>query len=178
MEYLDKPHHPARVGGGSQETQDHCEEILGQKKCASYCSLAMMVMLGVGGQCFALHSDTASDQWSPLLTPRLPLQLCLCWLAFALLVFLSPCTSLSLCVCMCVPCVFHCLCPLSFPGSSPVSAHASLSSPPALAGFSLHPESQVVEENGTARFECHIEGLPAPVITWEKDQGPVPEEPR
>ena len=32
------------------------------------------------------------------LPPWLPLQLCLCWLAFALLVFLSPCTSLSLCV--------------------------------------------------------------------------------
>lgn len=35
-----------------------------------------------------------------------------------------------------------------------------------------------MEENGTARFECHIEGLPAPVITWEKDQVPVPQEPR
>ncbi|KAM5339474.1 immunoglobulin superfamily DCC subclass member 4 [Glossophaga mutica] len=47
-----------------------------------------------------------------------------------------------------------------------------------LAGFSLHPESQTVEENGTARFECHIEGLPAPIITWERDQVTVPEEPR
>ncbi|XP_036294321.1 immunoglobulin superfamily DCC subclass member 4 isoform X3 [Pipistrellus kuhlii] len=47
-----------------------------------------------------------------------------------------------------------------------------------LAGFSLHPESQTVEENGTARFECHIEGLPAPTITWEKDQVTVPTEPR
>ncbi|XP_045678509.1 immunoglobulin superfamily DCC subclass member 4 isoform X3 [Phyllostomus hastatus] len=47
-----------------------------------------------------------------------------------------------------------------------------------LAGFSLHPESQTVEENGTARFECHIEGLPAPIITWEKDQVTVPKEPR
>ncbi|XP_012862509.1 immunoglobulin superfamily DCC subclass member 4 [Echinops telfairi] len=47
-----------------------------------------------------------------------------------------------------------------------------------LAGFSLHPESQTVEENGTARFECHIEGLPAPAITWEKNQVTVPEEPR
>ncbi|XP_047623052.1 immunoglobulin superfamily DCC subclass member 4 isoform X5 [Phacochoerus africanus] len=45
-----------------------------------------------------------------------------------------------------------------------------------LSGFSLHPESQTVEENGTARFQCHIEGLPAPVITWEKDQVTVPEE--
>ncbi|XP_051677792.2 immunoglobulin superfamily DCC subclass member 4 [Oryctolagus cuniculus] len=47
-----------------------------------------------------------------------------------------------------------------------------------LADFSLHPESQVVEENGTARFECHTQGLPAPVITWEKDQVTLPEEPR
>ncbi|XP_063508354.1 immunoglobulin superfamily DCC subclass member 4 isoform X7 [Pongo pygmaeus] len=47
-----------------------------------------------------------------------------------------------------------------------------------LADFSLHPESQMVEENGTARFECHIEGLPAPIITWEKDQVTLPEEPR
>lgn len=35
-----------------------------------------------------------------------------------------------------------------------------------------------MEENGTARFECHTEGLPAPIITWEKDQVTVPEEPR
>lgn len=48
----------------------------------------------------------------------------------------------------------------------------------ALTDFSLHPESQTVEENGTARFECHTEGLPAPIITWEKDQVTVPEEPR
>uniref|UniRef100_A0A8D1VUM8 Immunoglobulin superfamily DCC subclass member 4 n=1 Tax=Sus scrofa TaxID=9823 RepID=A0A8D1VUM8_PIG len=45
-----------------------------------------------------------------------------------------------------------------------------------LSGFSLHPESQTVEENGTARFQCHVEGLPAPIITWEKDQVTVPEE--
>uniref|UniRef100_A0A8C2YNA6 Immunoglobulin superfamily DCC subclass member 4 n=1 Tax=Chinchilla lanigera TaxID=34839 RepID=A0A8C2YNA6_CHILA len=47
-----------------------------------------------------------------------------------------------------------------------------------LSDFSLHPEPQTVEENGTARFECHIEGLPAPVVTWEKDQVTLPEEPR
>ncbi|XP_006511371.1 immunoglobulin superfamily DCC subclass member 4 isoform X3 [Mus musculus] len=47
-----------------------------------------------------------------------------------------------------------------------------------LEDFSLHPESQIVEENGTARFECHTKGLPAPIITWEKDQVTVPEESR
>uniref|UniRef100_F6SBH1 Immunoglobulin superfamily DCC subclass member 4 n=1 Tax=Callithrix jacchus TaxID=9483 RepID=F6SBH1_CALJA len=47
-----------------------------------------------------------------------------------------------------------------------------------LADFSLHPESQTVEENGTARFKCHIEGLPAPIITWEKNQVTLPQEPR
>ncbi|KAL0601375.1 Immunoglobulin superfamily DCC subclass member 4 [Plecturocebus cupreus] len=47
-----------------------------------------------------------------------------------------------------------------------------------LADFSLHPESQTVEENGTARFKCRIEGLPAPIITWEKNQVTLPEEPR
>uniref|UniRef100_A0A2K5RVA4 Immunoglobulin superfamily DCC subclass member 4 n=1 Tax=Cebus imitator TaxID=2715852 RepID=A0A2K5RVA4_CEBIM len=47
-----------------------------------------------------------------------------------------------------------------------------------LADFSLHPEAQTVEENGTARFRCRIEGLPAPVITWEKNQVTLPKEPR
>lgn len=60
----------------------------------------------------------------------------------------------------------------------PVPACVALSLSPALSDFSLHPEPQTVEENGTARFECHIEGLPAPVITWEKDQVTLPEEPR
>ncbi|XP_053899129.1 immunoglobulin superfamily DCC subclass member 4 isoform X1 [Malaclemys terrapin pileata] len=47
-----------------------------------------------------------------------------------------------------------------------------------LSRFFQQPESQTVEENGMARFECRIEGLPSPVITWEKDQAAVPEEPR
>lgn len=47
-----------------------------------------------------------------------------------------------------------------------------------LARFFQQPESQTVEENGMARFECRIEGLPSPVITWEKDHVAVPEEPR
>ncbi|XP_036073605.1 immunoglobulin superfamily DCC subclass member 4 isoform X5 [Rousettus aegyptiacus] len=59
-----------------------------------------------------------------------------------------------------------------------VASQAAVVKLATLTGFSLHPESQTVEENGTARFECHIEGLPAPIITWEKDQETVPEEPR
>uniref|UniRef100_G1NTS1 Immunoglobulin superfamily DCC subclass member 4 n=1 Tax=Myotis lucifugus TaxID=59463 RepID=G1NTS1_MYOLU len=59
-----------------------------------------------------------------------------------------------------------------------VASQAAVVKLATLAGFSLHPESQTVEENGTARFECHIEGLPAPSITWEKDQVTVPAEPR
>uniref|UniRef100_A0A8D0GYA7 Immunoglobulin superfamily DCC subclass member 4 n=1 Tax=Sphenodon punctatus TaxID=8508 RepID=A0A8D0GYA7_SPHPU len=47
-----------------------------------------------------------------------------------------------------------------------------------LSQFFQQPESQTVEENGMARFECRIKGLPSPVITWEKDQAPVPSEPR
>ncbi|GAB0194258.1 immunoglobulin superfamily DCC subclass member 4 [Grus japonensis] len=48
----------------------------------------------------------------------------------------------------------------------------------ALSRFFQQPESQTVEENGMARFECRIEGLPSPVITWEKDHEAVPAEPR
>ncbi|XP_074956833.1 immunoglobulin superfamily DCC subclass member 4 isoform X2 [Phalacrocorax aristotelis] len=47
-----------------------------------------------------------------------------------------------------------------------------------LSRFFQQPESQTVEENGMARFECRIEGLPSPVITWEKDHEAVPAEPR
>lgn len=39
-----------------------------------------------------------------------------------------------------------------------------------LSQFHQQPQSQIVEENGTARFECGIKGLPFPVITWEKNQ--------
>uniref|UniRef100_A0A8C3V1F9 IGDC4 protein n=1 Tax=Catharus ustulatus TaxID=91951 RepID=A0A8C3V1F9_CATUS len=47
-----------------------------------------------------------------------------------------------------------------------------------LSRFVQQPESQTVEENGMARFECRIEGVPSPVITWEKDHEAVPAEPR
>lgn len=36
------------------------------------------------------------------------------------------------------------------------------------------PEPQVVPAGGTARFECHIDGVPAPRITWEKNHMPLP----
>ncbi|XP_043933185.1 immunoglobulin superfamily DCC subclass member 4-like isoform X2 [Protopterus annectens] len=49
---------------------------------------------------------------------------------------------------------------------------------PTLSKFHQHPEAQVVEENGIVRFECGIDGLPTPLITWEKDMSPVPSDPR
>ncbi|KAG9489034.1 hypothetical protein GDO78_005176 [Eleutherodactylus coqui] len=42
-----------------------------------------------------------------------------------------------------------------------------------LPPFHLHPEPQVVLENSLARFECGINGSPAPQITWQKDQVPL-----
>ncbi|XP_064421809.1 immunoglobulin superfamily DCC subclass member 4 [Latimeria chalumnae] len=47
-----------------------------------------------------------------------------------------------------------------------------------LSRFHLQPESHTVEENGVARFECRIDGLPSPVITWEKDQAALTSESR
>ncbi|XP_035275397.1 immunoglobulin superfamily DCC subclass member 4 [Anguilla anguilla] len=43
-----------------------------------------------------------------------------------------------------------------------------------LSRFLHHPEAQAVPAGGTARFECRVDGLPAPSITWEKDQVPLP----
>ncbi|XP_056427703.1 immunoglobulin superfamily DCC subclass member 4 isoform X3 [Hyla sarda] len=43
-----------------------------------------------------------------------------------------------------------------------------------LSPFHLHPEPQVVLENGLAIFECGINGSPTPQITWQKDQVPLP----
>ncbi|XP_021092719.1 immunoglobulin superfamily DCC subclass member 4 isoform X3 [Heterocephalus glaber] len=59
-----------------------------------------------------------------------------------------------------------------------VASQAAMVKLATLSDFFLHPEPQMVEENGTARFECHVEGLPAPVITWEKDKVTLPDEPR
>ncbi|XP_050970920.1 immunoglobulin superfamily DCC subclass member 4 [Labeo rohita] len=43
-----------------------------------------------------------------------------------------------------------------------------------LSRFLQDPEPQVVPVGGTARFECYIDGLPTPSITWEKNQVPLP----
>ncbi|KAI7814725.1 putative immunoglobulin superfamily DCC subclass member 4, partial [Triplophysa rosa] len=43
-----------------------------------------------------------------------------------------------------------------------------------LSHFLQDPEPQVVPVGGTARFECYVDGLPTPSITWEKDQAPLP----
>ncbi|KAK1160838.1 immunoglobulin superfamily DCC subclass member 4-like [Acipenser oxyrinchus oxyrinchus] len=47
-----------------------------------------------------------------------------------------------------------------------------------LSRFLQHPESQVVQQGGLARFQCRIDGLPTPLITWEKDQSLLPNEAR
>ncbi|XP_036952136.1 immunoglobulin superfamily DCC subclass member 4 isoform X2 [Acanthopagrus latus] len=47
-----------------------------------------------------------------------------------------------------------------------------------LSKFHQEPSPQTVPAGGAARFECQIEGVPTPVITWEKDKVAVPEEPR
>ncbi|XP_073320165.1 immunoglobulin superfamily DCC subclass member 4 [Pagrus major] len=47
-----------------------------------------------------------------------------------------------------------------------------------LSKFHQEPSPQTVPAGGAARFECQIEGVPTPVITWEKDRVAVPEEPR
>lgn len=49
---------------------------------------------------------------------------------------------------------------------------------PGLSKFHLEPSPQTVPAGGAARFECQIEGIPTPVITWEKDKLAVPEENR
>nr|XP_002662886.2 immunoglobulin superfamily DCC subclass member 4 [Danio rerio] len=43
-----------------------------------------------------------------------------------------------------------------------------------LSRFLQDPEPQIVPVGGTARFECYVDGLPTPSITWEKDQAPLP----
>lgn len=54
----------------------------------------------------------------------------------------------------------------------------SLSTFSGLSKFQQEPSPQTVDIGGAARFECRIEGVPTPTITWEKDRVAVPEETR
>lgn len=47
-----------------------------------------------------------------------------------------------------------------------------------LSKFHQQPSPQRVNVGGAARFECQVEGVPTPVITWEKDKAAVPQEAR
>ncbi|XP_064833454.1 immunoglobulin superfamily DCC subclass member 4 isoform X2 [Oncorhynchus masou masou] len=47
-----------------------------------------------------------------------------------------------------------------------------------LSRFHQDPEAQVVPLGGASRFECQIDGVPTPRITWERDQEPIPSQPR
>ncbi|XP_029577553.1 immunoglobulin superfamily DCC subclass member 4 isoform X1 [Salmo trutta] len=47
-----------------------------------------------------------------------------------------------------------------------------------LSRFHQNPEAQVVPLGGASRFECQIDGVPTPRITWERDQEPIPSQPR
>lgn len=62
-----------------------------------------------------------------------------------------------------------------FPRMSPDFLHLYSSG---LSRFHQEPSPQTVPAGGAARFECQIEGIPTPVITWEKDRIAVPEDTR
>ncbi|TNN43704.1 Immunoglobulin superfamily DCC subclass member 4 [Liparis tanakae] len=47
-----------------------------------------------------------------------------------------------------------------------------------LSKFHQEPSPQTAPAGGVARFQCQIEGVPAPAISWEKDSVAVPEESR
>ncbi|KAM8973955.1 immunoglobulin superfamily DCC subclass member 4 [Pelodytes ibericus] len=47
-----------------------------------------------------------------------------------------------------------------------------------LSPFHQQPEPQIVVPKGLARFQCGISGMPPPEITWQKDQAPIPVNPR
>lgn len=47
-----------------------------------------------------------------------------------------------------------------------------------LSKFHQQPSEQRVNVGGAARFECQIEGVPTPAITWEKDKAAILQEAR
>ncbi|KAM4744305.1 immunoglobulin superfamily DCC subclass member 4 isoform 2-T2 [Anableps anableps] len=47
-----------------------------------------------------------------------------------------------------------------------------------LSGFYQEPAPQTVITGGSARFECQIEGVPTPDITWQKDKVAITDETR
>ncbi|XP_048828340.1 immunoglobulin superfamily DCC subclass member 4-like isoform X2 [Brienomyrus brachyistius] len=47
-----------------------------------------------------------------------------------------------------------------------------------LSRFHQHPRSQTVPVGGLARFQCQVDGLPVPNITWERNDDPLPLLPR
>lgn len=47
-----------------------------------------------------------------------------------------------------------------------------------LGRFTVQPQEVSESEGGTARFQCGREGTPKPVITWEKNNEPLPESER
>nr|XP_046232193.1 immunoglobulin superfamily DCC subclass member 4 isoform X2 [Scatophagus argus] len=47
-----------------------------------------------------------------------------------------------------------------------------------LSKFHQEPSPLTVPTGGAARFECQIEGVPTPVIMWEKDKVAIPQETR
>ncbi|XP_061557654.1 immunoglobulin superfamily DCC subclass member 4 [Phycodurus eques] len=64
------------------------------------------------------------------------------------------------------------------------SAHGALTSRTvnvllaSLSSFHQEPSPQMVPAGGAARFECQIDGVPTPIITWEKDKVAIPNDPR
>ncbi|MGH0158184.1 UNVERIFIED_CONTAM: hypothetical protein FKN15_049744 [Acipenser sinensis] len=57
------------------------------------------------------------------------------------------------------------------PGSPAFQNHKILQL--SMADFHVHPQSVQVEEGGVSRFQCHIHGLPEPLVSWEKNGVPV-----
>ncbi|XP_041836222.1 immunoglobulin superfamily DCC subclass member 4 isoform X2 [Melanotaenia boesemani] len=70
---------------------------------------------------------------------------------------------------------YSCVCASALGALTSRSVNVLLAS---LSGFHQEPSPQTVSTGGAARFECQIEGVPTPIITWEKDKVAVPDETR